>query len=152
MQSRTLTLHPIISESKITYLTFGKNSVDIPSSSLESSTILNSSTVISHKRVSLNVSMPDNMSMILNQISFQSHLYSELSEHAVLSLRIIKMFQQFVNLFLHKLSDAHVISVAKLERKLKNSPIITLMQFQKKEIFGLLRTIQYKINKNTLKF
>ena len=152
MLSLTLTSHLIILESKITYLTFGKNSVNTLSLFLESNTTLNSSTVILPKKVSINVSMLNNMSMTSNQTSSQSLLCSELLELVVQFFKIIRMFQQFVNLFLPKPLDAHVILVVKQELRLRNSLIITLKQFCKKEIFGLLRTNQNKINKNTLKF
>lgn len=144
-------LHHMSSESKTTYLIFGKNSVNTKSSFLESDTTLISSIVTLLKKVSTNVSMPDNMSMILNLISSSSHLYSEHSELVVLSSKITKMSQSFVNLSLPKLLEPLVMLLVKQEQRCKNFQIIILMQFWMREIFGILKMIQKKINKDTFK-
>lgn len=130
----------------------GKNSANILSLFLESDTTLILSTVTSLKKVSISVLMPGNMSMISNLISFLSHHYSEHSEHAVSSLKIIKMFLLFVNQSLPKHSEPPVMLVAKQERRCKNSRTIILMQFWKQEISGLLRTILNKINRNIFNY
>lgn len=151
MLSLNSILHHMSSESKITYLIFGKSSVNTKSFFLESDTTLISLTVTLLKKVSTNVSMPDNMSMILNLISSLSHLCSEHSELVVLSSKITKMSQLFVNLFLPKLLEPLVMLLVKQKQRCKNSQIIILMQFWMREIFGILKTIQKKINKDTFK-
>jgi hypothetical protein len=57
----------------------------------------------------------------------------------------------FVNLSLLRLLEPHAILQVKQDQKWKNSPIIILMPFYRKEISGLLKTIQKKIKRNTLK-
>lgn len=151
MLSLYLTLLLMITESNIIFLTFGKNSANIKDSSWELSTTLNSLIVILQRKVSISASMPGNMSMISSLTSFQFHHCSELSEHAVLSSKTIRMSLLFVNLSLLRLLEPHAILQVKQDQKWKNSPIIILMPFYRKEISGLLKTIQKKIKRNTLK-
>lgn len=141
----------MITESNTIFLTFGKNSANIKASSWESNTTLNSLIVISLKKVSINASMQGNMLMISNPISSWFHHCSEHSEHAVLSSKITRMFLLFANLFLLRLIDPPAMLQVKQDQKWKNSPIIILMLFYKKEISGLLKTIQKKIKRNILK-